>query len=280
MARTPKARALGGALRQARTDKGLTLRALAMSINRDAGVLSRWETGERTPKPEQVSQLLTALGVNGDRYDEIMTLAYGTDEPQWAATTLPEQRQQLAAFLDAEQNASKITEVAPLLIPGMLQSSNYIRAIMSSGGIPASEIATRTAVRIGRRDAIERPKPASLLALIDQGVLHQDVGGPSVTAEQVQHLLKEARRPNVDIRIIPHRVGWHPGLEGSFSLIESEESAPLVFLETRRSGLCLYQDDDVAAYKHAANMILRLAMTSEESIRLIAEVAKRTENGS
>ena len=92
MTRTPKARALGSALRAAREDRGLKLRQLAIQINRDPGILSRWETGERTPKPENVSQILTALGVNGAHYDEIMTLAYRTDEPQWAATTQPEHR--------------------------------------------------------------------------------------------------------------------------------------------------------------------------------------------
>jgi transcriptional regulator with XRE-family HTH domain len=88
MARTPKARALGGALRQAREDKGLLLRELASAIERDMGVLSRWETGDRTPKPEQVVRILTQLGVNGDRFDDIMALAYGTDDPEWTATTV------------------------------------------------------------------------------------------------------------------------------------------------------------------------------------------------
>src|SRR6266511_657857 len=80
MARTPKARALGAALRQAREDKHLLLRELAMAINRDTGTLSRWETGERAPKPEHIAQILATLGVDSDRYDEIMTLAYGTHE--------------------------------------------------------------------------------------------------------------------------------------------------------------------------------------------------------
>src|SRR3989337_2870589 len=100
MARTPKAQALGAALRQAREDKELLLRELAAMIKRDIGVLSRWETGDRTPKPEQVAQILTTLQVGVERYDQIMTLAYGTNESQWVATTLPEQKQQIAAYVD------------------------------------------------------------------------------------------------------------------------------------------------------------------------------------
>src|SRR5689334_1076507 len=99
VARTPKARALGSAPRQAREERQLVLRELGLAINRDIGVISRWETGERSPKPEQVAQILTTLGVKGERYDEIMTLAYGTNEPQWVATTLPEKKQQMVAYV-------------------------------------------------------------------------------------------------------------------------------------------------------------------------------------
>ncbi|MGP4014281.1 helix-turn-helix domain-containing protein [Saccharopolyspora sp. 5N708] len=277
MTKTPKARALGGALRAAREERGLKLRELATKIERDPGILSRWETGERTPKPENVSRILTELGVNGVRYDGIMTLAYRTDEPQWAATTLPEQRQQLAAFLDYEQNATKIIEVAPLLVPGLLQTSGYIRAIMSAGGVPVGDIATRIAVRIGRREVLAKENPAQLVALIGQGVLFHGVGGRSTAVEQVKYLLEMARLPNVDLRIIPYHSGWHPGLEGPFTLIESEQATPVVLLETRRSGLCLHQDGDVNAYREAADMILRVAMNSDESMRLIAEIANRLE---
>lgn len=123
MSRTPKARALGAALRQAREEKHQLLRELGAAINKDIGVISRWETGERTPKPEQVAQILSTLGVNGDRYDEIMTLAYGTNESQWVGTTLPEQKQQMVAYVDWEQNASRIVEVGPLLVPASCRSA-------------------------------------------------------------------------------------------------------------------------------------------------------------
>src|SRR5438309_3396611 len=105
VARTPKGRALGSALRKAREDCGWKMREFAIKIGRDPGVLSRWETGDRTPKPEQVAQILTALGINGERYEQIVALAYDTDAPLWFATSLPEQQKQLAAVIDYEQKA-------------------------------------------------------------------------------------------------------------------------------------------------------------------------------
>jgi len=278
MAWTPKARALGRALRQARQERGLSLREFAGRIGRDAGVLSRWETGERAPKPERVAQILAVLGLNGERYDEIMTLAYGIGEPQWVATTLPEQRQQMEAFLDNEQRATQIVEVAPQIIPGLLQTSDYVRTIMTDGGAPKEEIATRVATRLGRRDVITRShKPAKFLAVIGQGAFFWDVGGRAVTIEQLKYLSKMADLPNVEIRVVPHGVGWSPMMEGMFTLIEPEESTPVVFLETRRSSLCLYLDEDVNAYREAVGATLKVALGPQDSRTFISEICKRME---
>src|SRR4030088_482425 len=150
---SPKARVLGNALRQAREDKGLGLRELAGELGLDPSALSKWERGLMVPKDVIVARILTHLGINGERYDEILKMPANADASQWLAVTLPEQRQHLAAILDFENSAETITTVSPLLIPGLLQVSGYIRAIMSAGTVPEHEVATRLAVRIGRRDA-------------------------------------------------------------------------------------------------------------------------------
>ncbi len=214
MARTPKVQALGAALRQARESKELLLRELAAMIKRDIGVVSRWETGDRTPKPEQVAQILTKLEVDGERYDEIMTLAYGTNVSQWVATTLPEQKQQLAAYVDWEQSATRIVEVAPLLIPGILQTSDYIRGIMTAAGVPSGEMALRITSRLGRANAITKPKPAQLQVFLGQGALNQNIGGRSAMVDQ-PHPPGGARSPWLAPRprrsLRSHRVA-SPGL--------------------------------------------------------------------
>jgi transcriptional regulator with XRE-family HTH domain len=288
MARTPKARALGAALRQVREEKHKLLREVASVINRDIGVLSRWETGDRTPKPEHVAQILTTLGVNGDRYDEIMTLAYGTDESQWVATTLPEMRQQMAAYLDWEQNASRIVEVAPLLIPGLLQTSEYITAIMTAGGVPVGDIASRVTTRIGRREVITKRRPAELLVLLGRGALNQTIGGKAVMIEQLGHVLEMAGHPNIELRIVRDHCGWHPGLEGAFTLIESSQAAALrnvsakghaavVFVETRRSPLMLHEDGDVNAYNGAIDQVMDVSLQPDVSASFISDLRIRME---
>jgi transcriptional regulator with XRE-family HTH domain len=274
--RTPKARALGTALRDARNARGLSLRALAGQLGKDPSILSRWETGERAPQPTDVAQILTILGVNGERYDEIIELTRGTDEPRWLAVSLPEQRQQLAALLEFEQAASAIIEASPLLIPGLLQTSSYVRAIMSGGSVPADEIETRVAVRVGRRDVLTRRDPVRFVALIGQAALKQMIGNVEVMTEQLRHLLAMAELPNVDLRVVPFSSGWHPALEGPFVVIESEQE-PVVHLENRRSGMFLHEDEDVDTYRQAADAVLQAAMSPEDSAGLIAEEVDRME---
>ena len=274
MAKTPKSAALGSALRQARHSKGISLRDLAAQLGRDPGMLSRWETGERTPKPEHVAQILTVLGIRGERYDDVMTLVHGTGEPQWVATTLPEQRQQMAAFLEFEQNATTIVSWAPMLIPGLLQTTDYIRAVMIAGGVAVGEIATRVAVRIGRREVLAKPKPAKLLALVSQSALHQNIGGHAAAVEQLHHLVSMSKRANVDLRLVPDGFGWHPGMEGEFTLIDSDESSA-VFLGTLASTLWLHQAKDIAPYRRAVDAMLDVALSQDQSRRCIADLAKR-----
>jgi transcriptional regulator with XRE-family HTH domain len=280
MARTPKARALGAALRQAREGKELRLRELAEAINRDIGVLSRWENGERAPKPEQVAQILTKLGVDGERYDDIMTLAYGTNESQWVATTLPEQRQQMIAYTDWEQNATRIVEVAPLLIPGLLQTRDYAEAMMTApgAGLAAEEIETRVAARLDRREVLIKHNPAHLLVLLGVGALAQGIGGWRVMMGQLRYLLEMATNPNIELRVIPNNCGWHPGLETAFALIESSRPASVVFVGTRRSPLMLHENSDVSAYRQAVDYIFKVSVQPEASARLIADIHQRMEN--
>jgi hypothetical protein len=230
-----------------------------------------------TAKPEHVAQVLTALGVVGEPYNEIMALARDIDAPLWIATTLPAQRQQLAAFVDAEQNATSIVEVSPLLVPGLLQTTDYIRAIMSGGGMPPDEAVTRMAIRVGRRAAITRPNPVEFTTFIGQGALHQLIGSPAIMLEQLRHLRTVAKRPNVTIRVTPFGSGWHPALEGAFTLIRSDGAVPIVLLENRSSGLFLHEDDDVTAYEDAVELVAEAALSPIASIELIAKMVAEKE---
>lgn len=264
MSKTPKGMRLASALRNAREERHITLRDLGERTGRNSGALSRYETGDRTPKPEDVAQILTAMGLVGDKYDEIMSLAQDTDAPGWVAWSLPEQRQHLAAMVDAEQSASTINLVAPSMFPGLLQSKEYTTAIMSAGGVPADEVVTRVAIRLGRRDVITRPDPATLTAYVGEAALYWTVGGAGVLLTQLRYALDLCSRPNVHFRITPFSAGWNPALEGGFQIFDQ-----IVHMDNRRSGVFLHENDDVRAYVDAVEWVRRVSCDETESQQIV-----------
>jgi transcriptional regulator with XRE-family HTH domain len=270
--RTPKSRALGRALAEVRNTAGMTQRGLAGAINRGAGTVARWETGERMPTPDAVAQILTELGVRGERAEEILAMARGSNDAGWLAVKLPEQRAQMSALIDLESTATSIAIWNQLVIPSYLQTSDYIRAIMSAAKVPANEVGMRVSARIERRDVITRRDPAHLLALIGEAAFRQVIGTPRVMLDQLRYLLEMAEYPNIDVRVVPFSAGWHPGLEGPFLHIEPAAGRPVVHLENRVSGLMIDAEEDVSAYRDAIDTILDVAMSPDASSELIAKL--------
>jgi transcriptional regulator with XRE-family HTH domain len=274
---TPKARAIGAELRRAREDAGLSARQLAIKLGVAHTTVGRWESGERGPRPTDVATVLTALGASNELREELVELSRDSDGRHWVASGLPEQQRQLAALLELERDANRIVNVSPLLIPGLLQTSGYARAIIGAGGVPAEQVETRVAVRIGRRDVIMRRNPAALLAIIDETALRRNVGGPAVMVDQLEALDEASRWGNVEVRIVPVDAGWHPALEGPFVLIELPDRTPVVQIENRRSALFFHEQVDVEAYQQAIKAVLNVALSPADSQGLIADVLKQLE---
>jgi hypothetical protein len=173
-----------------------------------------------------------------------------------------------------------ITDLSPLLIPGLLQTSDYIRSIMSAGDVPDHEFPRRLAMRIGRRDVLTRrdPKPVRLAEFVGEGALRQLIGTRAVMAEQLRYLRDAMEWPNVDLRVVPFDSGWHPALEGPCLVIDSDESQPVVHLELRDAVLFLHEEDDVNRYRQAVEKVERVALNPEDSAKVIAGYIQQWEN--
>ncbi|MGW1678595.1 helix-turn-helix domain-containing protein [Saccharopolyspora sp. NPDC002376] len=277
--RSPKARALGAALRTEREERGLGLRQLASQIGCAPGTLSRWETGERMPKRADVARILDQLEVSGARYDEVLDMTTPAANSRWLAITLPENRQHLAALLECERTATSIFHMSPLLVPGLLQTTSYTRAIMTAGGVPEDEVETRIAVRIGRREVVTKPDAPQITYVIGEAALHQMIGSADVMVEQLGHLLDVYKLKNVNLHVVPFERSWHPGLEGPYQLIDSDQGPSVVYIETRASGIFLHDKADLDEYRTAAETLLGQALDPTASRTHIANVRKKVEAG-
>lgn len=273
----PRARALAGALRQARenAEGKPSLRAVAGKLDLSPSVISYWETGKRVPTPEDVASYLTAVGVTAADRAMVLDLARGASANDWLTTGIPGVSQQLAGVLECERSTTVITEWSIGVIPGLLQTADYARAIIGSSS-PDAE--AKVSLRLSRRDALTRPRdPVRLTALLSEMALQQVIGGAEVMRDQLRYLLTVAELPTVTLQVVPIRSGWHPGLAGPFVLYDFPGAPSIVHLEHHRNGAFVYDVEDVAAYKDAADKVREPAMTTEDSTKLIAEVVDSKE---
>jgi transcriptional regulator with XRE-family HTH domain len=273
----PRTRTLAAALRQARKTKGLTLRAVAQQVGVVHTTIGRWEKGGSLPDPLQVSALLAALEVTGVEREEIMALAQDSAESDWLAAGPSGISKQLAGVMECERTALHIIDWSPLVIPGVLQTSDYARAIIGRSKLTQNEVSTQVTLRMGRRDVFMRPEPAELMIMIAEPVIRGGIGGPKVMRDQLRHLLAMSKLDAITLRLADIAGEWHPGHAGPFIHYTFGIQPPIVYLEHHRSGAFLVDEADVAEYESAAGEIRRVTMSPEESAEHIAKVLTEME---
>lgn len=271
----PAAHQLGAELRTLREAAGLTLRALEAQVGFSNATISLWENGHRLPSIDNLGKILDVLGVSGDERERLLGMRREADGPGQLVSGTPSIGKQLSRLIEQEQIARRITEVAPLLIPGLLQTSNYARTILRRD----PDASMRVALRAGRQKIITRSRePVKFHALIDTEVLTRPIAPLAVIAEQLHHLLKMAERPNVMIQLVSStQSGYTPMLAGPFILLEFPTATPIVHLEHYRASTSLWGKEDVRGFVAAVEEITQKAMTPERSSEVIAELVNGLE---
>ncbi|MGH3761637.1 helix-turn-helix domain-containing protein [Actinophytocola sp.] len=272
---TPRARALAAAIREIRVRTEISGRKLSAQLGLSHGTVSHWETGRRVPTVEDVAAFLAVLGVVGGEKDRVLDLARHAAEPNWLTVGMPGIPQQLAGAWECERAASAIVQWTPMIIPGLLQTPDYARAVAAAAGLPEGEIESRVMVRNSRREVItRRNSPVVFEALICEVALREVIGSTEVLAEQLRWLIDMAKRKNVTVRVVPLRVGWHPGFAGPFVLYDFPDAPPVLYFEHYSSGAFVPDADDVQAYREAVERLHEIAMSHTASTRLITDIAK------
>ena len=268
MSDTPRARTLAKELRAARAATGMTARELARALGWSEAKVSRIETARRGILVENVESMLQVLKVNGTDRDRLVTMAAAVREPAWweVGRELPEQ---LAALIDAESRAERITDVTLNVLPGLLQTRGYTRAIVESGGLADEEIDERIGIRQRRQGILSRRNPVQLHTCIDEAALMRPIGGARVMAEQLRQIVAASAEANITARVLPMSLGVHAGLSGTFVLFEFPRSRPLVYLEARSSGAFIDEPDDVQPFLDSVQLLAAQASDSEESREIL-----------
>lgn len=273
MANTAKARVLGAELRELRKQAGLTVRGLEERLSMSRSTISRIERGDKVPGAEDIGALLAIFNVTGDRRSELIAAAKEADQPNWTEIGGPGIPRQLSALLEFEREATRISDLSLVRVPGLLQTADYARAVFRAGGVPSEQIEMLVAIRMGRREVLTRADPAAYLALIDEAVLRRPVGGNAVMADQLRSIVKMVDSDNVTVLVVPFEIGAHIGQDGSHLLLEFAKADPIVHLEHRRSGQFLDELKDTAEFVDLTANLSAQALDADRSAEVIRSYA-------
>lgn len=180
-------------------------------------------------------------------------------------------------YVDVETEGSVVREFALVRLPGLLQTENYMRAVFDASSLnrTKSELTTQIKVRMIRQQRlVDEDRPLSLVALVDEIALRQDIGGAEVMRDQLGHLVMAAELPTVSLRVLSTSVGAHTGHAGAFTMVEfsDPEDHSMLYVEYATGAIHIEDEAEVSRARLLHDHLLGQALGSEESVALIERI--------
>lgn len=255
---------LGSQLRRLREDKGITREDAGYHIRASESKISRLELGRVGFKERDVADLLTLYDVTGeDERAPLLELAREANKPGWwhnFSDILPNWFQ---PYIGLEEAAKMIRTYEVQFVPGLLQTEEYARAVITQGsrGTPSEVVERRVSVRMNRQKLLTKPGAPKLWVVIDEAALRRPIGGPKVMRGQLEHLIVLSEYPNLTLQVMPFRFGAHAAEGGAFSILRFPEAdlPDVVYLEQLTGAVYVDKREEVDRYMEAMD---RLAVDS------------------
>ena len=251
--------------------------AVARALGWSESKLSRIETARTGISEPDLDRLLSAYGARPDDCQRLRDLARrGRGRVWWTPyrSSVPAPYDEYVAL---EAEAVVMSEWETQIVPGLLQTDEYARAVIEVGadiGDPET-IQRRLALRMARQTVLVRQPLPRLSVVLDEAVLHREVGGPDVLQRQLHRLYEASTRPGVEIRVLPFSAGAHAALSESFMILDFAVGArgPVVHSEGLTGGLFHLKGEDVQIYREAFEDLRRRALPLQESRELITRTS-------
>jgi transcriptional regulator with XRE-family HTH domain len=275
---TVRRRRLALELRRLREAAKLTCEEVADHLECSASKISRVETGRVSVSPRDVRDMLELYGVPVAQRESLVQLARDSRQKGWWHAFSDTMQPQFATYVGLESAASEIRIYEVSLIPELLQTEDYARAVIRSGMMssPSDDIDRQVALRMARQPAITRDDPPKVWAVLDEAALRRQVGGPGLMRLQLEHLLAHASLPNVALQVIPFGGGAHPAMGRPFIILVFPErvDTDVVYLEDLTSALYVEDVAEVDRYNVFFNHLRATALSFDDSSALITSVLK------
>jgi transcriptional regulator with XRE-family HTH domain len=268
---------VGARLRRLRTELGLSREEAAQAIRASEWKIHRLENGQVGFKDRDIIDLLARYGVSDPaEVADFLTLAREANTPGWwqhYGDVLPSW---FRTYVDLEQAATLIRTYEGQFVPGLLQTDDYMRAVVRGAHLEESgeEVGRRVRLRLARQMLLTRQGPPRLWAVVDEAALRRPVGGREVMRGQLERLIEATKLPNVTLQILPFASGAHPAMVGSFAVLRfpEQELPDIVYLEHLTSALYLNKPDEVDQYLHVMESICVRAAAPDQTVELLDQI--------
>jgi len=268
---------LGKMLTDARRKAGKSREDAAAHADTSVSTVMRWETGRTTIKPGNLKFLIGFYGIaeDSEQATEMLQLAKEGRQRGWYAGAGGGLRDSYRTLLGLEEDALGEEEFAAVLIPGLLQTSDYARAIHLAA-VPTLDNAVideRLKVRDERQERFfGRPESAELHVVLDAGCALRRVGGDQVWRAQLNHLVTMSEQRSVTIQVLPFDVGAHAGTLGAFLVLRFAEMDPVAYLEVP-AGDIFAEGIPASQYRDRFTALRTVALPPTQSVAWLQQVA-------
>ena len=263
---------IGNELRQARLRAGETQAAAAKVLACSAPRINYLEIGRTQQRLDELETLLKFYGAGADDIERLVTLASRPVERTWWTPWSAVIPDWMRTFVGLEGLATAEFAYHPLVIPGLLQTRDYVAALAVGSPFLRPDHYNRVVeFRLARQARLaEEYQPLHLTAVITESALLRRVGGVDVMHGQLEHLIALSRRSNVTLHVMPDSVAMHDGLEGPFMIVHLTGVQPIAYVEIPDDAVYVRDHDDVAGYLARADRLCSTALPKAESVDLIA----------
>jgi len=257
----------------------MTVERAGVRTGLDQSSFYRIERALNRPQRRTVLALLDLYGVTDEgRRETLLSWLKDSGQQGWFQVYEPFLPEQYQTFIGFEYEAESLQNYESLFIPGLLQTEEYARAVIRGvlHGISEEDLRPRVEVRMQRQSVLRRPSPMQLHAIVDEAALHRVVGGPAVMRAQLDHLVRAAATPQVRLQVVPFGAGAHPGMPGSFVVMNFTDpfDAPLVYVDSMAGDLFLEAAEDVRRFTATFDQIAAGALSPAQTKKMVQEAAK------
>ncbi|MEV0341493.1 helix-turn-helix transcriptional regulator [Nocardia sp. NPDC050713] len=272
-------RRLAALLTEMRDKVGLSKEEVSSRTGINVTTLYRIEQAQARPQRRTLNTLLDIYEVDPDRRKYALELLSDAQKPGMSRPWEANLTEVYAAYINFESEALSARHYQTSYIPGLLQTEQYAAAVIDTS-MPKVETAimeSRVHARLNRATVLDKEKPLELWVVLDEAAIRREVGGQQTMRGQLEKLLLEGKRKNVILQILPFNAGAHPGMAGSFTLLDFEnpDDNELVYVEGIAGDTLVEGHNEVRRFGVIFDQLRAMALSPRDSVALIEEIVAR-----